>query len=513
MSFSGAVKLADINDYLAPSQACIKPQLDAKRAQQAREKEAAGASSGVVAPRRRRGTGKKRSRGTGVKISIESDPSDDILGSASGSALGSGGHFDQIRTGRGDTAKITLNDCLACSGCVTSAETVLITSQSLDEFISQVKCRKNVVLSISPQALAALAVRHGVTPLQAARRLRTVLRSAGIAYLADTGTAQCVSLVEAREEFVRRYRAKQTPVLCSECPGWVCYAEKTQGGAMLGLLSQTRSPQQIIGVYVKRILGPRIGAAPGDMYHAAVMPCYDKKLEAARGDFASANGVRDVDIVLTTAELQDLIDRETDGNGLSGVAESDLDPLIFGVSEDQKRLFRPPDVGASGGYLENIFRYAAEELFDAKLPSSELKLVQGRNPDIREVVYEESGSVRLRFALAYGFRNIQNTVRKIKRGKCTYDYVEIMACPSGCTNGGGQIRPDKASGEKPRALAARVAAAYRALPVRRPEDSPLLARIRAWAAETKVDKASWLQVKFKDVSEEKKPTHGLAVKW
>jgi iron only hydrogenase large subunit-like protein len=95
----------------------------------------------------------------------------------------------------------------------------------------------------------------------------------------------------------------------------------------------------------------------------------------------------------------------------------------------------------SNGYLEYIFRRAAKEVFGVAIDRREpLKFIQGKNKDIKECLLEVDGKPLLRFAAAYGFRNIQNIIRNIKRGKCDYDYVEIMACPGGCLNGGGQIK-------------------------------------------------------------------------
>lgn len=96
--------------------------------------------------------------------------------------------------------------------------------------------------------------------------------------------------------------------------------------------------------------------------------------------------------------------------------------------------------GGSGGYVDYVFRVAARELFGVTVPPGPLPFRQGRNSDIRTVELHVGGRPVLRFATAYGFRNIQQVVRLIKRGKCPYDMVEIMACPSGCLNGGGQVR-------------------------------------------------------------------------
>jgi iron only hydrogenase large subunit-like protein len=97
----------------------------------------------------------------------------------------------------------------------------------------------------------------------------------------------------------------------------------------------------------------------------------------------------------------------------------------------------------AGGYLEFIFRTAAQQLFHRQLPPGPLPMKTLRNADFTEISLDVEGRTVLRFAAAYGFRNIQTLVRKIKRRACEYDYVEVMACPSGCLNGGGQIKAHK----------------------------------------------------------------------
>ena len=100
------------------------------------------------------------------------------------------------------------------------------------------------------------------------------------------------------------------------------------------------------------------------------------------------------------------------------------------------------DGSGSGGYLEHVLVSAAQELFGVEMKHDQIVYRQLRNQDFREVNLEVSGEVKLRFACAYGFRNIQNIVQKIKKGSCAYHYVEIMACPSGCLNGGAQVREE-----------------------------------------------------------------------
>jgi iron only hydrogenase large subunit-like protein len=257
---------------------------------------------------------------------------------------------------------------------------------------------------------------------------------------------------------------------CSACPGWICYAEKTHG-ELLPYISNVKSAQQIMGTLVKEWLAPQLGLTREQVYHVSVMPCYDKKLEASRPDFATEDGNRDVDCVLTTGEVQRILDEK----GIT-LADVSLDQ-----EEDEGSLILPSLLAhagsASGGFLHNAISAAiraqpAETLSNLIL---EEKVIRGE--DYSEYNLRSGNSVIFRGAKCYGFRNLQNVVRKvgretgisvtkgaagkgagIKRGGMMkrgarasaseepekgYDFIEVMACPSGCVNGGGQISPPK----------------------------------------------------------------------
>eukprot|EP00744_Colponema_vietnamica_P017073 GILI01023971.1.p1 GENE.GILI01023971.1~~GILI01023971.1.p1 ORF type:complete len:234 (+),score=69.35 GILI01023971.1:95-703(+) len=135
-------------------------------------------------------------------------------------------------------------------------------------------------------------------------------------------------------------------------------------------------------------------------------------------------------------------------------------------------------MGGSDGYLEFIFRRAALVLFGVDLPPSQpLEYKQGRNADFKEVTLTVDGEVKLRFAAAYGFRNIQNLIRKMKRGQGEYHFVEVMACPGGCLQGGGQIKPP--ADKKPRELLEELEVLFHNSDrlVRAPEDNPIARRV------------------------------------
>ncbi|NXU61300.1 NARFL factor, partial [Horornis vulcanius] len=286
--FSGVLQLTELDDFIAPSQECIKPVKVEK-------------------------TGK-----AAAKIRIEAD----------------GSYFQVNQDGEAqklEKAKITLNDCLACSGCITSAESVLISQQSHEELCKVLALNKAaaaqeqkvVVVSVSPQSRASLAARCKLGLLQTAQRLTTFLKS--VHYVFDTTFSRNFSLLESQREFVRRFHQqaedkKALPMLASACPGWICYAEKTHGSFIIPHISTTKSPQQVMGSLVKGYFAEQKHLSPDRIYHVTVMPCYDKKLEASRPDFFNQEyQTRDVDCVITTGEVLKLLEQE-------GVSLADVDP-------------------------------------------------------------------------------------------------------------------------------------------------------------------------------------------
>jgi iron only hydrogenase large subunit-like protein len=228
----------------------------------------------------------------------------------------------------------------------------------------------------------------------------------------------------------------------SACPGFVCYAEKTQGSYIIPHLSTVKSPLLITGSLVKNFLAEKIGINKECVYHVSVMPCYDKKLEATRPDFYDpVNSSRDVDCVLTTEELQKLMGYYKVDLTVLPPASVDCfsDFASDAASHPKAHRFMKHEGGGSGGFCDFVLKYASQKLFG--LAVNEVKMVALRNKDFRECLLQsDDGKVLLRFAVAYGFRNIQTILQRIKRNRCEYDFVEIMACPFGCLNGGGQLR-------------------------------------------------------------------------
>jgi len=306
----------------------------------------------------------------------------------------------------------------------------------------------------------------------------------GFSHIFDTTFARHLALREHVQEFEERSaRAKekenaqmQLPMLASACPGWICYAEKAHS-EMLPFISRTKSPQQVMGTLVKNWMGPKWGKLPQEIYHVSVMPCYDKKLEASRSDFYnSIFSTRDVDCVITTGELE-LLMREKGWDPTQAVpGELDDVPSPPPPSEPITHISLPELMShpgtSSGSYLHSIISY----LTSTSSTPLELSVKPIRNTDYEEYILSRrsDGFVTFKGAKCYGFRNLQNVVRKVgrergvrvgggaagklpartpglaRRGRNAaggeekergYDYVEVMACPGGCVNGGGQLKP------------------------------------------------------------------------
>ena len=248
------------------------------------------------------------------------------------------------------------------------------------------------------------------------------------------------------------------------------------------------------------------------------MPCYDKKLEASRKDFFNEfHQAKDVDCVLSTLEIEQLLDKEN--LDLRNMPDEILD-LPFSSKNVQilvkKELEKVTELythygGGSGGYLENVLVYAAKHLFDHELKYDQIIYKQLRNTDFKEVNLEINGEVKLRFAISYGFRNIQNIVHKIKKGGCNYDYVELMACPSGCLNGGGQIR-EESTNKLTKELFAKVESLYNSIRPCLPDENVLVKKLyeSEWLNNDDVVIKKNLHTSYHEIE---KFTNGLAIKW
>lgn len=428
--FSSILQLTNLDDFIVPSQKCIKP-LKVET---------------VLAD-------------TGSKIKIENEAFDPNLPK------------DAVLESKLTRVDITLGDCLACSGCITTAESVLISQQNHTEVLRVLEennmLEKNnykskfIVLSVSAQPVLSLAERYSMSAKETALRISGYFKKKGVHAVFSMKVADNLAISEVQHEFITRYKNNKSassfslPLFTSACPGWICYAEKTHE-FMLPFVSTTKSPQQIMGSLVKDYFAKCKQLHPSDIYHITLMPCYDKKLEASRPDFYNADlNCKDVDCVITPVEIELLL--ESENYSLSETEPQPLDKIydLDTLADD----LSVPAGSTSGGYAYQVLMAAAKELYSLTLTDINFKPV--RNSDMLEFTLKNNGET-LNFAVVYGFRNIQNIVQKMKRKRCGYDYIEIMACPSGCINGSAQIRPRE--GETTKELIVKLENSYNQLP-------------------------------------------------
>eukprot|EP01125_Pyxidicula_operculata_P005291 TRINITY_DN1904_c0_g1_i1.p1 TRINITY_DN1904_c0_g1~~TRINITY_DN1904_c0_g1_i1.p1 ORF type:complete len:398 (+),score=43.77 TRINITY_DN1904_c0_g1_i1:94-1287(+) len=282
-----------------------------------------------------------------------------------------------------EATKIQLADCLACSGCLTSAETILIESQGVEEFSKHLSTHDTVV-TISSQARASLGTHFEMTQDQVTRKLCTLFLRLGVKYVFDANLGTELSLIETGIEFVERKRLSQStnhPMLLGACPGWVCYAEKAHGDLLPNLIT-TKSPQQIMGGLIKTIFAKSRKMDPNRIYHVCIMSCYDKKLEASRAHSRNNNSLySEVDCVLTSSEVLHLI--SSMNIDFQNLPETLSDrPLM----NEMDQMSCSISGGTSGGYMEYVFAYAAKELYN--LSDVNMTYKPGKNTDLLEVFLE-----------------------------------------------------------------------------------------------------------------------------
>eukprot|EP00977_Amphora_coffeiformis_P020723 scaffold8450_cov215-Amphora_coffeaeformis.AAC.5 len=482
---SSSVFLSNVDDYLAPSQACVNPMFSEKT----NEGTAAASTPAVVGsvvPRRRRPRAANQNPNQPPTALEE----------------------------HGDPVKASIADCLACSGCVTTAETVLLEeTHSLqllrDRAWQQSSSSSCMVATISPAAWADLLrdvpimpeMKTGVESYRLVQRQWVTLlaETLGFTHVLDGNLPLQWSLEASAEEFCRNYSQQhktqqetKTSMLSSSCPAVVCLVEKSSHGAV-PYLSITPSPQGMAGTFWKSLL------AEDECFHVAIMPCHDKKLEASRAELLDPSKTeKQVDLVLTTQDCVKLI-LERLGTDDKAALQSRLQQVVpcqvlemddltstpneIGVSTPSTLLVPPlsqvePTQGmeeifvyGSGGYADYIFRHACRTLFDVSnlpdaLPWKPVTASNGRRVSARVAAasvqrdyYQVSlykkpdGSYSLEaesetdvavlsFAIAYGMQTLQRVLQPYEKADAPrlYHYVESMACPSGCINGGGQLR-------------------------------------------------------------------------
>ena len=320
--------------------------------------------------------------------------------------------------------------CVSCGQCIAACPTgALYEKDNIGEVLDAIADpSKHVVVQTAPSVRAALGEEFGYpmgTDVEG--KMAAALRRIGFDKVFDTDFGADLTIMEEANEFLDRVKnGGVLPMITSCSPGWVKYCEHYYPD-QLSHLSSCKSPQQMFGAVTKTYYAEKMGLDPKDIVCVSVMPCTAKKFEIGRPD-QDAAGVPDVDISITTRELARMIKRL--GIDFTSLGEEGFDDPL-GESTGAGVIF-----GATGGVMEAALRTAVETLTGEELSNVEFNEVRGTE-GIKEAVYHVAG-MDIKVAVASGVTNAKIIMDKIRAGEADYHFVEIMCCPGGCVNGGGQ---------------------------------------------------------------------------
>lgn len=373
-------------------------------------------------------------------------------------------------------AKLNESPCISCGQCIVVCPTGALTEK--DDTAKVWAAINNpdmhVVVQPAPSVRATLGEAFGM-PIgtNVEGKLVAALRRIGFDKVFDTDTAADFTIMEEASEFVQRVKTKGVlPMITSCSPGWVKFCE-TYYPDFIPNLSSCKSPQQMFGALTKTYYAEKMGIDPKNIVCVSVMPCTAKKFEIGRDDMSAAgNGIADVDISITTRELSRMIDRA--GIKFTDLPDEQFDPML-GESTGASVIF-----GATGGVMEAALRTAVELVTGAESSAVEFTEVRGTS-GIKEATYEVGG-LKLNVCVASGLANAAKVLDSIKSGEKSYDFIEFMACPGGCVNGGGQPTQPASVRNFTDLKALRAKALYdqdKIMPLRKSHQNPILKKIYA----------------------------------
>ena len=321
-------------------------------------------------------------------------------------------------------------DCVSCGQCIVVCPTGAIAEKDDTDKVwaALADPSKHVIVATAPSIRVTLGEAFGMpVGTNVKGKMVTALKHLGFAGVYDTDIAADLTIIEESQELISRIQnGGPLPLITSCSPGWIKFCEHNFHD-FIPNLSSCKSPQQMFGAVVKTWYAEKNNLDPHDIVVVSVMPCTAKKFEARR-DNQSAAGVYDIDIAITTRELARMIKRA--GIQFKNLADSNFDDPL-GVSTGAGAIF-----GATGGVMEAALRTAVEKLTGQELANLDFTEVRGTK-EIKEATYKV-GDLEVNVAVTSGLANARHLLDEIRAGRKNYHFIEIMGCPGGCINGGGQ---------------------------------------------------------------------------
>ena len=326
--------------------------------------------------------------------------------------------------------------CIQCGQCVNVCPTgALMEHSEIDLVDEAMRSGKHVIVQVAPAVRAALGEEFGYPVGTAVTgKMIAALRRLGFERVYDVNFGADLTIMEEGHELLSRIQnGGILPMITSCSPGWINYAEYNYED-LLRNLSSCKSPHEMQGAILKSYWAEQKGIDPKDIFVVSVMPCVAKKFERQREQL-QVNGLPDVDAVITTRELAKMIKRS--GIIFTRLPEEDWDADIMGDYSGAGVIF-----GVTGGVMEAALRTVYFKLTGKEHESISFTEVRGHEAGIREASLDINGTV-INVAVASGMKSAKILLDEIREGKSKYHFIEIMGCPGGCINGGGQpyVRP------------------------------------------------------------------------
>lgn len=359
--------------------------------------------------------------------------------------------------------------CISCGQCIVNCPTGALTEKDCtnEVFNALNDPTKHVVVHTAPAIRATLGECFDM-PIgtNVKGKMVAALRRLGFDQVFDTDFGADLTIMEEANEFLDRVNnGGILPMITSCSPGWIKFCEHYYPD-LLPHLSTCKSPQQMTGAIIKSWYAEKNNINPKDIIVVSIMPCTAKKFEIGREDQDGA-GLPDTDYVLTTRELSRMIKRSH--IDFVNLPDEDFDPTL-GVSTGAGAIF-----GATGGVMEAALRTAADTLTGQDIENVDYTEVRGTE-DIKEATYKIN-SMDIKVAVTSGLKNASILLDKIRNGEADYQFIEVMCCPGGCVNGGGQPIQPASIRNFTDLKALRSKALYdedRNLPLRKSHESPII---------------------------------------
>jgi len=348
--------------------------------------------------------------------------------------------WDVSGTGTRTTVDVSHNraldnsECTYCGQCITHCPVgALRERDDTSRVMAAIHDPEIVtVVQVAPAVRAAWGESLGVDrDFATAQRMVSALKRIGFDYVFDTNFTADLTIMEEGSEFIERFTHRDQykwPMFTSCCPGWIRFI-KSQYPMFTDNLSTAKSPQQMFGAVAKSYFAEKIGVDPHKMFVVSIMPCVAKKSEAALPQMNDACGDPDVDVVLTTREMDRLF--RSEHVPVKYLPETPFDSPL-GTGTGAAVIF-----GATGGVMDAALRSAYYLVTGENPPAdafTEIRGIKGR----KEATFTIPGAGEIKVAVVSGLRNTRFLMRDIRAGRARFDFVEIMACPGGCAGGGGQ---------------------------------------------------------------------------